>query len=156
MSRITVIKQNHTGMEMWRYRGKLLSRAPHRIVLEAFFDRDDYPVHDILLRRGDRFVETYFDDRWYNIHHIFDREDGRRKAWYCNIGRPATFEDNVISYQDLALDLLILPDGKQHILDEQEFEDLDLDEKTRTKARRALAELQSLFSDTSGMDGKEV
>jgi protein associated with RNAse G/E len=125
----------------------LLSSAPHQIVLEAIFDRDDYPVHDLVLRRGDRFVETYFDDRWYNIYEILDREDGGRKAWYCNIGRPAIIQDNILSYQDLALDLLVYPDGRQFILDEQEFEDLDLSEDARKMARLGLAELQSLFKD---------
>jgi hypothetical protein len=147
VSRITVIKQDHAGVEKWRYQGTLLSSAPHQIILEAIFDRDDYPVHDLVLRRGDRFIETYFDDRWYNIYEILDREDGGRKAWYCNIGRPAIIQDNILSYQDLALDLLVYPDGRQFILDEQEFEDLDLSEDARKMARLGLAELQSLFKD---------
>jgi hypothetical protein len=147
VSRITVIKLNHAGVEKWRYQGTLLSSAPHQIVLEAIFDRDDYPVHDLVLRRGDRFIETYFDDRWYNIYEILDREDGGRKAWYCNIGRPAIIQDNILSYQDLALDLLVYPDGRQFILDEQEFEDLDLSEDARKMARLGLAELQTLFKD---------
>lgn len=149
MSWITVVKLDHAGVEKWRYQGRLLTRGPHQIVLEATFDRDDFPIHELVLRRGDRFVETYFDDRWYNIYEIFNREDGRRKAWYCNIGRPATIQDNLVSYQDLALDLLVFPDGRQVILDEKEFEDLDLPEDTRQQARLALAELQSLFGDRS-------
>jgi len=147
MSQVTVIKLDHTGIEKWRYQGKLLSREPHRIVLEAYFDREDHPVHELVLKKGDRFVETYFDDRWFNIYEIFDGEDGSRKAWYCNIGLPAAIDDNVVSYQDLALDLLIFPDGRQFILDEQEFEALDLPEETQIQARHALAELQSLFSE---------
>ena len=150
MRQITVIKQDHTGAEKWRYQGILLSRMPHHIVLEAIFNRDNYPVHDLVLRRGDRFVETYFDERWYNIYEIFDREDGRRKAWYCNIGRPAIIQDDVVSYQDLGLDLLVFPDGRQIVLDEQEFEDLDLNEDSREMALRGLAQLQSMFQELSG------
>lgn len=149
MNWITVVKLDHNGVEKWRYKGKLLNRAPHRIVLEAFFDREDHPLQELTLRRGDRFVETYFDDRWYNIYDIFDRENGRRKAWYCNIGRPASIEGDLVTYQDLALDLLVLPDGRQFILDEQEFAEMDLDEETRHQARRALAELQSYFREAS-------
>jgi uncharacterized protein len=147
MSRITVVKLDHTGAEKWRYQGELLARSPHQIVLEAFFDRDDYHVHQLVLRRGDRFVETYFDDRWYNIYEIFEGKDGSRKAWYCNVGFPAAFEDNLVSYQDLALDLLVFPHGRQFVLDEDEFLALDLPPEIYLKARLALLELQSLFQD---------
>ena len=98
------------------------------------------------LRRGDRFIETFYLDRWYNILEIHDREDDQLKGWYCNIGKPAMKEaGNEISYVDLALDLWVAPDGTQTVLDEDEFNALDLDAETRSKARAALAELQSLF-----------
>jgi hypothetical protein len=144
---ITVVKLDHAGVEKWRYQGRLLNRTPHQIILEATFDRDEYPVHELVLRRGDRFVETYFDDRWYNVYEIFDRENGGRKAWYCNISCPAKIQDDQISYQDLALDLLVFPDGRQVILDEKEFADLDLPEDVRKKACQGLAELRALFKD---------
>jgi predicted RNA-binding protein associated with RNAse of E/G family len=149
VSWITVVKLDYTGAEKWRYQGKLVQRETHRIVLEALFDREIYPVHELVLRRGDRFVETYFDNRWYNIYEIFDRGGGGRKAWYCNIGRPATIQDNLVSYQDLALDLLVYPNGRQIVLDEDEFDRLNLAEDTRAQARHALAELQSRFMDVA-------
>ena len=52
-----------------------------------------------------RFVEYFFADRWYNIFAIYDRDDGKIKGWYCNIGMPALIEDGLVSYVDLALDL---------------------------------------------------
>jgi predicted RNA-binding protein associated with RNAse of E/G family len=147
MTLVTIIKRDHTGRELWQYQGKLLAREPHRVVLEAYFDRDDYPIGDLLLRRGDRFVEIYYDDRWYNIHEIYDRADHHFKAWYCNIAYPAAIEGDEISYQDLALDLLIFPDGRQVVLDEGEFQSLQLDPEIQTQARSALAELQTSFKE---------
>jgi len=98
------------------------------------------------IKHGDRFVEVYYTDRWYNIFEIYDRDDGRRKGWYCNIGRPAVMEtEDVISYVDLVLDLWIAPDGTQTVLDEDEFAALDLDAETRSRAWAALEELQTLF-----------
>ena len=95
---------------------------------------------------GDRFIETYFTDRWYNIFEIHDRDDDRLKGWYCNIGQPIVLEsDREISYVDLALDLWVTPDGTQTVLDEDEFTALDLDKETRSKARAALEELQQLI-----------
>jgi uncharacterized protein len=145
---ITVIKRNPHGQEVMRYTGAVLSQEPDGITLEAGFTYSDVRVMGTLLRRGDRFIETYYTGRWYNTFEIHDREDDRLKGWYCNIGKPVVMEAaNVISYVDLALDLWVAPDGTQTVLDEDEFAALDLDAETRSKALAALAELQALFSD---------
>jgi uncharacterized protein len=140
---ITVIKRNPDGQEVMRYRGEVLQREPDSISLEAIFQHADVQVAGIVLRQGDRFIETYYTGRWYNIFEVHDREDGRLKGWYCNIGRPAVMEGgNAISYVDLALDLWVAADGTQTVLDEDEFAALGLDAETRCKARAALEELQ--------------
>jgi protein associated with RNAse G/E len=143
--KITVQKKNLAGAVTYEYEGLLLRRDGHSIVLEAFFDRADMPFMDILFRTGDRFVEHYYTDRWYNIFVIHDRDDGNVKGWYCNIGKPAVFEDGVVSYIDLALDLWISTSGRQTVLDQDEFEALDLDEELRAGALRGLDELRQLF-----------
>ena len=145
MTPITVIKRNIHGKETWRYSGQVLERGRHHIVLEAFFDREDSLFHGMTLAMGDRFVETYYTNRWYNIYEIHARENDRMRGWYCNIGQPAVIDGNTLSYIDLALDLLVFPDGRQIILDEDEFASLDIPQKTRQKARDALAELQTMF-----------
>jgi len=144
---ITVIKRTPDGQEVLRYTGMILHQAPGSITLEASFNHADVPVINTTLRRGDRFIETYYTDRWYNIFEIHDREDDQMKGWYCNIARPAVMEDGaIISYVDLALDLWVSPDGTQTVLDEDEFAALDLDTETRSRALAALEELQALFS----------
>ena len=143
---IDVVKLNVAGEEAWRYRGHLLERNSNRIVLEAYFDRQDMDLQGMLLGRGDRFVETYYSDRWYNIFEIHSREDDQLRGWYCNVTQPAAFGDLSISYVDLALDLLVFPDGRQLILDEDEFQALDISTAERRKARQAMEELQKKFS----------
>ena len=146
MTAITIIKRNLAGEETWRYTGLILRREPGALILEARFNRPDTPLQGILLKENDRFVETYFTDRWYNIYEIHDRDDDRIKGWYCNIGRPAILEaDNRLSYVDLALDLWVTPDRQQVVLDEDEFAALDLDPDTRSRARQALEELRLRF-----------
>jgi uncharacterized protein len=113
--------------------------------VEAIFNRPDTPFHGIVLGQGDRFIETYFDDRWYNIYEIHDRVTGYLKGWYCNVCRPAVFKPGWVSYEDLALDLLVYPDKTQRVLDEDEFAALDLDDETRSKATKALEGLKRLF-----------
>lgn len=143
--RIEVIKLNSLGKETWRYEGKLLRQDEHCLLLEAFFDREDTSFHGMLLGKGDRFLETYYTDRWYNIFEIHSRDDDRLRGWYCNIATPAKFMDNQISYIDLALDLLVFPDGRQIILDEDEFVELEISENIRLHAQYAMKRLQAHF-----------
>ena len=143
--KIRVQKKNPAGKVTYEYEGELFSRDENSIVLEALFDRADMPFMDIVFKNGDRFVEYYFTDRWYNIFVIHDREDGNVKGWYCNIGEPAVIEDGVVSYVDLALDLWVSTSGEQTVLDEAEFEALNLNDELRSQALHGLAELKELF-----------
>jgi predicted RNA-binding protein associated with RNAse of E/G family len=144
-SEVIVIKQNHLGQEVWRYSGKVLEKGLNSILLEAFFNRQDLPFHGMLLATGDRFIELYFSDRWYNIYEIHDRQDNHLKGWYCNVTYPAVFEDGFVTYRDLALDLLVFPDGRQLVLDEDEFAALQLPDPDRLQARTAIGQLQAMF-----------
>ena len=156
MKSVLVLKCNLDEEEIWRYEGQMLAEGPDRVLLEARFNRPDLPFHGIVLRENDRFVELYFSDRWYNIFEVHDRDDNRVKCWYCNICKPAIFTDGVISYVDLALDLLVFPDGRMLVLDEDEFAAMALDDATREKARGALGKLQEIFREsTLLLDGLE-
>jgi hypothetical protein len=150
MTQITVIKRDLQGQETWRYTGRLLERNGKCILLEARFNRPDTPFHDIQLCNGDRFIEAFYSDRWYNIFEIHDRVDDHLKGWYCNIGHPAVIEGETVSYIDLALDLLVYPDGRQLVLDEDEFAALSLSPQVQTDATSALATLQAIFAKKIG------
>jgi uncharacterized protein len=145
MSEIIVLKLNLQRQETWRYTGKVISEDDEKVILQAIFNREDIPFHGILLKTGDRFVETFYFDRWFNIFEIHDRDSDQLKGWYCNIGYPAKKEGQVLSYVDLALDLLVFPDGKQLILDEDEFNELLLPSDIKKQALKSLEEVQSLL-----------
>jgi len=142
---ITVLKLNTENQVTWRYQGQVIDEQPDRLTLEAYFDRDDVEFHGIWLRKGDRFVETYFTNRWYNIFEIHARDDDTLRGWYCNVGSPAQIEGATLSYIDLALDLLVYPDHRQVVLDEDEFEHLDISPQVKQQAIDALAALQEQF-----------
>lgn len=137
-----VLKKNLAGEVIWQYEGVVLHREENAVTLEALFNRDDMPFMDIVLKRDDRFVETFYSDRWYNIFEVYDRDDDKFKGWYCNIGKPAKFDANSISYVDLALDLWVSKDGRQTVLDEDEMDALNLDEDLKQNAYAGLRELQ--------------
>ncbi len=143
--RIKVQKKNLAGEVTYEYEGQLLNRDEHAVKLEALFDRADMPIVDVVFKTGDRFVEYYFADRWYNIFVVHDRATGKVKGWYCNVSKPAVIEEDVVSFVDLALDLWVSADGRQTVLDQDEFEALKLNEELRTSALRGLDELKQLF-----------
>ena len=145
---ISVLKLDLAGSMMRRYDGTLVRRDDHSVVLEAPFviDVDEYLLLDVVLKRGDRFVETYYDDRYYNVYEIFDRDDGRLKGWYCNLSRPAKIALNTVSWVDLALDLWAWPDGRTEILDQDEFDLLALDAEERAQVGSTVLHLQHEFS----------
>lgn len=145
---VDIIKLNTHREETWRYRGRILENSAHSLLIEAFFNRPDLAFHGITLRQNDRFLERYFQDRWYNIFEIYDRDDDRLKGWYCNITEPAEFsDDGRIAYVDLALDVLVYPDGNYLVLDRDEFDALNLDQTTRENALKALDELIAVVED---------
>ena len=144
---ITVLKRNLAGEVTWQYDGRVLKRESNCVVLEAFFNRDDMPFMDVVLKRDDRFVEMFYTERWYNVFEIYDRDNGKFKGWYCNVGYPAVLEKYTVSYIDLALDLWVALDGTQTVLDEDEFLELSIDVRTRARALSALEELKQKFAN---------
>jgi len=141
---ITVRKLNLRGEQTWSYSGVILERASNSVKLEARFSRETMDVGYTVFEIGDRFVERFFADRWYNIFEVHSVHDDHVKGWYCNITQPAVIEDDVVSAVDLALDVWIAPDGSTRVLDEDEFAALDLTEPDRRSALDALEALKSM------------
>ena len=147
---ITVHKLDETGREVWRYNGVVINRTTTSLTLEAHFDRPDSDFQGVMLRSGDRFVETYYSDRWYNVFSIYDVDDDHHKGWYCNITRPARIEANHVYAEDLALDLIITPDGEQIVVDEEEFAMLEISPEDRQRALETLGHLQEMAEIKDG------
>ncbi len=139
-----VHKLDENGRPVWQYPAQILERTPTSIRLEAFFNRDDMDLGFAAFNRGDRFVEYFYTDRWYNIFAVYSRDNGTLKGWYCNICRPAEIGETAVHCQDLALDLWVAPSGQTTILDEDEFAALNLTQTERTHSLNALQRLQEL------------
>lgn len=139
---VTVRKLNHAGREVFRYWAELLEVTGSYVKLQAVFDLPDNKTHGISFRKGDRFIEWHYLDRWYNVFAVYDVDSQQLKGWYCNLTRPAAFEDRVLSAEDLELDMVVYPDGSFELLDVEEYETLELTAEERAKVEVTVGELQ--------------
>ena len=71
--------------------------------------------------RGDIFYEHYYDGKPYGLWQVLTPDERTLKCWYCNISTPAHVSDNTITFRDLLLDVLLLPDGTCRVLDRDEL-----------------------------------
>ncbi len=131
---------------------RLVRRAGPLLVLEGVFETE---VRHPLLGRisaGTLSTEFYWSDRWYSVFR-FREPSGRLRNFYCNINRPAEFDDDTLSFVDLDIDVLVAPDFSYTVLDEDEFEahaaEFGYDETLRGRVRESLAELIGLIETRS-------
>ncbi len=143
---ITVTKQDTQGQPRISYTGEIIERMSNGLVIEAFWRHPSRNLGYTQFETGDRFVEYYYTDRWFNIFDIA-RQDGTRKGWYCNVAAPAIISDDHIRQIDLLLDLWVHPNGDTLILDEDEFAaDTTLTDELRKRARQALHSLLQMVA----------
>lgn len=150
---ITIFKLDHTGRELFHYAGTVQSRTEHCVQLEAFFGLNDRATAYVVFRRGDRYTEWFYNDRWYNIFEIHNVGDDVLKGWYSNICMPAELGESEIRCRDLALDLWVDPTGKVTLLDEAEFYQLQLNTRTHYSALQAVQEVYGLVERREGPFG---
>ncbi len=144
-SALWVRKLNAAGREVYRYPAWVLWSGPYALTVAATFRMGPMVVGGLRLAPGDCFVETYYANRWYNIFAVYARENGRLRGWYVNIGEPLEVGPAGVAYRDLALDLVVLPDGRQVVLDADEFAALSLPAAESRRAEAALAAVQRRF-----------
>ena len=146
MTAFIVYKRDHTGSEMLSYPGYVIERGTNFVCIEAIFtSRDRVEIGGLLtLSKGDRMLEWFYADRWYNIFQVHVGKSEVIKGWYCNITRPATITENTVAADDLALDLIVTPSGMTTVLDEDEFDALDLSPAEHASAMAAVHALRDL------------
>jgi uncharacterized protein len=84
------------------------------------FDREVQHKQLGVIRLGTISYEYYFKNQYFNVFR-FHEPEGELKFYYCNINLPPKFENNVLDYVDLDLDVLVQKDFSVEILDEDEF-----------------------------------
>ena len=111
-----------------------------RAVLRYLLDRDWHVADVLVVPRGAVTVSHYWTDRPYNVYHWL--VDGRTLACYCNVVAATTIAPDLVTYEDLTVDVLIAPDGTATVLDEDELPP-DLDPRHRRTIAQALEAIMS-------------
>ncbi|TCZ77857.1 DUF402 domain-containing protein [Paenibacillus albiflavus] len=65
-------------------------------------------------------ISFFIPDQWFNIVALLE-EGGIR--YYCNIASPAYLVDHVLTYIDYDLDVIVFPNGKVRVVDQDEYEE---------------------------------
>jgi predicted RNA-binding protein associated with RNAse of E/G family len=126
------------------YQGELLLEEPGHLLIHARWDRAALDLGYVTFEPGDHFYEHHYTDRWFNIFEVRSAT-GRLKGWYCNVTRPAQIAGDVISSEDLELDLFVAPDRARLLrLDVDEFEARGLDTADPAAHAAALVALEEL------------
>ena len=141
---ITVNSRKYDQSIRKSWKCELLEENDPLIVTVGVFDEDvKHPGLGSILN-GTISYEYYWLDRWYNVFR-FHEPDGSFRNFYCNVSMPPVFENDVLDYVDLDLDVLIWPDFRYEVLDKEDFElnsaKYDYSQDTRDKATDSLAEL---------------
>ncbi|MQH58724.1 DUF402 domain-containing protein, partial [Escherichia coli] len=64
-------------------------------------------------------IVYFHSEYWFNVICMF-REDGI--YYYCNLSSPFVCDEEALKYIDYDLDIKVYPNGKYHLLDEDEYE----------------------------------
>ena len=137
MTAITEIKTTLAG-ERKTFACELLHRGPDEIVVAYRMPRD-LELEDVLLRANTLSLGYFREDRPYNAYHWVDAGLAS-VALYFNISDHTRITAESVAWRDLAVDVLITPDGRCRVLDEDELP-ADIDPGLRRYIDAARAEL---------------
>lgn len=143
---IIVEKRNHQSQPVVQYQGEVVERGESWVCLRAVFERKPANLGFVTFHPGDVFIEWFFADRWYNIFQVHQGNSPLLRGWYCNITRPARIDDGIVTADDLELDVFVMPNGAIILMDEDEFEALDLSVEERMAALRAIESIRDSVS----------
>jgi predicted RNA-binding protein associated with RNAse of E/G family len=96
---------------------------------------------DLVVPQGGFTISHYWTDRTYNVYDFRSAPpDTRPLGYYCNVVAATTIAEDLVSYDDLVVDVLIDPSGSALVLDEEDLP-ADLAPAYRSVINKALEEL---------------
>lgn len=132
---------------VYRYRGTIVQFEPGRVILErAFQPGGRYDALDVPKEQGDWGTAEFRQDVWHTVLSYYAR-GGSLKGKIYNINTPPQFFPDLIRYYDLEVDVVVWPDGRVAVVDQELLEESwRRGIVTEAMRERALEEVQSLLS----------
>lgn len=130
---LQVVKVSPEGHEATRYPGMVVPHAAASpwICVRAEWTHGTVEVGELIFRTGDVLLEYFSPEHWFNVFALFSPEHELR-GWYANVTHPTRFdvstEPPTLSWHDLYLDLVAVPEGLAVVRDEDELEESRLGE----------------------------
>ncbi|MDA1636405.1 DUF402 domain-containing protein [Bacillus cereus] len=111
----------------------------------------------LTIPKGSYTVAYYWGSRPYNLY-VWRDQDGSYLGSYFNIVKNTDITDEVVSFEDLILDIMVLPSGESFILDEDElpeplehFEDGYVEKALHTVKNTIQESLPNIISETASI-----
>ena len=120
-NRVTINSRKFDNKIHRSWNANVVEQDSTRIIFCGEFDKEISHSHIGVIRRKSVSYEYFWFDRWYSIFR-FHEPDGKFRNFYCNINQPPIFENNVLDYVDLDIDVIVWDDSRTEILDMDEFE----------------------------------
>lgn len=134
--KILEIKHKLDG-SVHKFHCQTLEKSSNHVVM-LYRLENPVTIEDQVFDAGTLSLGYFWEERNYNVYH-WVRPNGESQAAYINIADSTTITEDVVEWRDLIIDLLITPDGRCQILDEDELpenlaDDLDQLISSETKA----------------------
>lgn len=128
---ITIVKRAPDGREATRYPATVVeTSAPEPwIEVTATWTRSRVEVSGLVFETGDTIREFFSARHPFNAFAVIS-PGGELRGWYGNVTYPAFVmpdaDPPTLVWHDLYLDVVILPGGAMHLLDDDELEESGL------------------------------
>jgi len=147
---VTINSRKFDGKIHRSWQADFIEQKDSLLIFVGEFRQEIKHLHLGVIRRGTVSYEFYWLNRCYNVFR-FHEQNGKLRNFYCNINLPPKFENNVLNYVDLDVDVLVWQDFSFQILDSEEFEEnavkFSYSDSIRKKAEKSLAELLHLIEN---------
>ncbi len=119
-TRITEVKTTLAGKRK-KFECELLKYNAGEVIVIYRMPRD-VQLEDLLLPKGSISLGYFWEDRAYNVYHWLD-DNRQTLALYFNICDNTRISTDQVAWRDLTVDILITPDQRCRVLDEDEMPD---------------------------------
>jgi hypothetical protein len=117
----TINSRKFDGRIHRTWRAELLEETSELFLFVGEFDSEVKHSKLGVIRRGTVSYEYYWKNQWYNVFR-FHEPGGELRNFYCNVNCPPQYENGVLDYIDLEIDILVWRDFSFEILDADEYE----------------------------------